>query len=155
MWSDWLVFCDYGFSVSALWCPLPTPTVLGFLTLNVKAQPLLLTLEEGCHVTAVPPDLEYGVATLGPPVPAQLWLLGHGVAPLGHSPWPQTWGSSSRPPPLTLDVRLLLLSSAPDLGHGVAPLGRSCAVAAWSFPLLPLTLGVGMTSVQHWCFSLL
>ena len=28
MWSDWLVFCDYGFSVSALWCPLATPTVL-------------------------------------------------------------------------------------------------------------------------------
>ena len=22
MWSDWLAFCDYGFSVSALWCPL-------------------------------------------------------------------------------------------------------------------------------------
>ena len=32
MWSDWLVFCDYGFSVSALWCPLAAPTVLlGFL----------------------------------------------------------------------------------------------------------------------------
>ena len=32
MWSDWLVFCDYGFSVSALWCSLKTPTVLlGFL----------------------------------------------------------------------------------------------------------------------------
>ena len=31
MWSDWLVFCDYGFSVSALWCPLATPTIsLGF-----------------------------------------------------------------------------------------------------------------------------
>ena len=31
MWSDWLVFCDYGFSVSALWSPLATPTVfLGF-----------------------------------------------------------------------------------------------------------------------------
>ena len=30
--SDWLVFCDYGFSVSVLWCPLATPTVLlGFL----------------------------------------------------------------------------------------------------------------------------
>ena len=29
---DWLVFCDYGFSVSAFWCPLATPTVLlGFL----------------------------------------------------------------------------------------------------------------------------
>ena len=32
MWLDWLVFCDYGFSVSALWCPLTTLTVLlGFL----------------------------------------------------------------------------------------------------------------------------
>ena len=32
MWLDWLVFCEYGFSVSALWCPLATPTVLlGFL----------------------------------------------------------------------------------------------------------------------------
>ena len=28
MWLDWLVFCDYGFSVSAHWCPLATPTVL-------------------------------------------------------------------------------------------------------------------------------
>ena len=28
LWSDWLVFCDYGFSVSALWCPLATPTIL-------------------------------------------------------------------------------------------------------------------------------
>ena len=32
MWSDWLVFCDYGFSVSALWCPLSISTILlGFL----------------------------------------------------------------------------------------------------------------------------
>ena len=37
VWLDWLVFCEYGFSVSALWCPLATPTVfLGFsLTLSV------------------------------------------------------------------------------------------------------------------------
>ena len=28
VWLDWLVFCEYGFSVSVLWCPLPTPTVL-------------------------------------------------------------------------------------------------------------------------------
>ena len=35
LWSDWLVFCDYGFSVSALWCPLATPTVLlGFLYIS-------------------------------------------------------------------------------------------------------------------------
>ena len=32
LWSDWLVFCDYGFSVSALRCPLSIPTILlGYL----------------------------------------------------------------------------------------------------------------------------
>ena len=32
VWLDWLVFCEYVFSVSALWCPLATPTILlGFL----------------------------------------------------------------------------------------------------------------------------
>ena len=39
-----------------------------------KAQPLLLTLDK-----VVPPDLECGVAPLGPPVPAQPPLLGRGV----------------------------------------------------------------------------
>ena len=28
VWLDWLVFCDYGFSVYALWCPLAIPTVV-------------------------------------------------------------------------------------------------------------------------------
>ena len=32
VWLDWLVFCEYGFSVFALWCPLATPIILlGFL----------------------------------------------------------------------------------------------------------------------------
>ena len=32
VWLDWLVFCEYGFSVFALCCPLATPTILlGFL----------------------------------------------------------------------------------------------------------------------------
>ena len=32
VWLDWLVFCEYGFSVSALWCLLAIPTILlGFL----------------------------------------------------------------------------------------------------------------------------
>ena len=48
--SDWLVSCDCGFSLSALWCPLATPTVLlRFLlpwTWAISSQ-LLLTLEEG------------------------------------------------------------------------------------------------------------
>ena len=81
MRSDWLAFCDYGFSVSAFWCPLATPTVLlGFLLLGLgvslhgcssKAQRLLLTLNEGYLLTTAPPDLECGVAPLGPPAPAQ------------------------------------------------------------------------------------
>ena len=61
------------------------PSYLGFSYLgggvslhgcSTKAQ-LLLTLDE-----VTPPDLECGVAPLGPPGPAQLLLLGRGVAPL-------------------------------------------------------------------------
>ena len=35
-----------------------------------KVQPLLLTLDEGYLIRAAPPDLERGVAPLGPPAPA-------------------------------------------------------------------------------------
>ena len=62
-----------------------------------KAQPLLLTLYEGYLLTAAPPDLERGVAPLGPPAPVQ--------------------------PPL-LDVGLLLPAAALGLGRGVAPSSR-------------------------------
>ena len=55
-----------------------------------------LTLEEGYLLMVGPPDLERGVAPLGPPLPKQPQLLGRGVAPLGYCPWPPTWGSSSR-----------------------------------------------------------
>ena len=67
------------------------PSYLGFSYLghgvslhgcSSKAQLLLLTLEEGYLLTATPPDLEHGVAPLGPPVPTQPLLLGSGVAPL-------------------------------------------------------------------------
>ena len=148
MWSDWLVFCDYGFSVSALWCPLATPTIyLGFsyllsgVSLHVcssKAQPLLLTLDEGYLLMAIPPDLERGVASLGPPAPCSCHSLDvgllfsatspdlrHGVTHLGCRPWPQTWGRSSQ---LLLCRHSLALSvAAPDLGRGVAPLGHASA----------------------------
>jgi len=85
VWLDWLVFCEYGFSVCALWCPLATPTVLlGFSYLghgvslrdcSSKAQPLLLTLDEGYLLTAALPDLQRGISPLGPPVPMQPRLL--------------------------------------------------------------------------------
>ena len=48
-----------------------------------KVQLLLLTLDEGYLLTAAPPDLERGIAPLGPPAPVQPPLLGHGVAPPG------------------------------------------------------------------------
>ena len=60
------------------------PSYLGFSYLgrgvslhgySSKAQPLLLTLDEGYLLTAAPPDLEHGVAPLGPPAPVQPPLL--------------------------------------------------------------------------------
>ena len=48
LWLDCLLFCDCGFSLSALWCPLATPTVLlRFLlpwTRGISSRPPLLTL---------------------------------------------------------------------------------------------------------------
>ena len=51
-----------------------------------KVQPLLLTLVEGYLLMAAPPDLEHGVAPLGPPAPMLPLLLGSVVAPLGYCP---------------------------------------------------------------------
>ena len=64
-------FCDYGFSVSALWCPLSTPTILlGFLlpwTCGISSRLLQQS-------TAAAPYLGQG-----------------------HPFWPWTWNSSSQP----------------------------------------------------------
>ena len=57
-----------------------------------KAQPFLLTLDEGYLLTTALPDLQLGIAPLGPPVPEQPRLLGRGVGPPGRHPWPQAWG---------------------------------------------------------------
>ena len=98
------------------------PSYLGFSYLghgvslhgfSSQAQPLLLTLDEGYLLTATIPDLQLGIAPLGPPAPAQPlfcglllpaagpglgrgWRLpaaapgiGLGVAPQGHRPWPR------------------------------------------------------------------
>ena len=43
-----------------------------------------LTLDMGYLLTATPPDLEHGVAPLGPPAPVQPPLLGRGVVHLRH-----------------------------------------------------------------------
>ena len=70
---SYLGFSYFGRGVSLLGC-------------SSKAQPLLLTLAEGYLLTAAPPDLQRGIAPLGPPVPVQPPLLGRGVARPGRHP---------------------------------------------------------------------
>ena len=63
------------------------PSYLGFSYLgrgvslhgrSSKAQPLLLTLDEGYLLTTALPDLQRGIDPLGPPAPMQPGLLGRG-----------------------------------------------------------------------------
>ena len=81
---------------------------VSLLGCSSKAQPLLLILDEGYLLIAALPDLEHGIAPLGPPVPAQPLLLEvGGVAPPCRRPLPQG-GHSSSP---------LLLSQPGTLSH--------------------------------------
>ena len=104
LWSvqlDWLVFCDYGFSVSALWCPLATPAVLlGFLlpwTWGISSRLLQQS-------AATAPYLRQGVSPHSHP--SWPWIASSSSQPscahAATAPW--TWSSSSRQPPLALDV---------------------------------------------------
>ena len=104
------------------------PSYLGFSYLGLgvslhscssKAQPLLLTFDEGYLLTAALPDLQRGMAPLGLPAPVQSLLLGCG---------------------------LIFPAATPDLRCAVAPLGHSCTVAAWHSRPLPLTSNVGSFS---------
>ena len=74
----------------ALWQHLPSYLGFSYLGRGVslhgcssKVQPLLLTWDDGYLLTTTIPDLQRGIAPLGPPAPAQPPLLGRGVAPLG------------------------------------------------------------------------
>ena len=51
MWSDWLVFCDCGFSLSALWCPLLAPTILTWVSLTLDVEYLFTSApaKHSCH----------------------------------------------------------------------------------------------------------
>ena len=86
------------------------PSYLGFSYLghgvalrgcSSKAQPLLLTLDEGYLLTADLPDLQRGLAPLGPPSYARAATAPR-VAHPGCRPWPPAQGGSSQLP-LTLD----------------------------------------------------
>ena len=133
------------------------PSYLGFSYLgrgvslhgcSSKAQPLLLTLDEGYLLTTALPDLQRGIAPLGPPAPAQPGLLGGGVGHPGCRPWSRAWSCSSRPLSLASGLgawgssswpflcrrSLALSAAAPDLGSWVTPLGRRPSGMGSSFP---------------------
>ena len=135
-----------------------------------KLQPLLLTLDEGYLLTTALPDLQHGIAPLGPPAPSQdvgLVLpatapgLGCGVAPPTRRPWPRVWGRGVAPParcpcplawgmgyllpvpPLLLHCCSLALSATTSvLRCSVAPLGHRPS-SMGSSRLLPLTSDMG------------
>ena len=84
--SDWLVFCDYGFSVCPLmpshnthhltWVSLTLDMGYLFTAAPAKRSRCSLPWTRGISSRPPPPDLEHGVAPLGLPAPAQLLLLG-------------------------------------------------------------------------------
>ena len=89
LWEDWLVFCDYGFSVSALWSPLATPTwevLLGILL------PWTWGISSRLQSTAAAPYLGQGR-------PSWPWMWSSSswasCACAAAAPW--TWDFSSRP----------------------------------------------------------
>ena len=109
--SDWLVFCDYSFSVSALWCSLATPTLLlGFLLLwmwDISSRLLQQSI-------AAAPYLGWGLCPHGHPFWPWMWSSSPqpSCTSAAAAPWTwgcssglplltSTWGSSSQPPPLT------------------------------------------------------
>ena len=90
--SDWLVFCDYGLSVPALWCPLATPTLLlGFLSPRTWGISSRLLQQSA----AAAPYLGGRVSPHGPP--SWPWTWNSSSQPsCAHAAAPWTWGSSSR-----------------------------------------------------------
>ena len=109
VWLDWLVFCEYGFSVSALWCPLATPTVLlGFLLPWVWGISSRLLQQSA----AIAPYLGRGVSPHCRPSWPSKWDSSSRPSCTCAAMAPWTWGWSSQPPPLALGVGLLLPAAA-------------------------------------------
>ena len=135
LWSHWLLFCDYCFSLSALWCPLATPTVLlGFLlpwTWGISSR--LLQQSAGAA-----PYLGRGVSSHGRP--SWLWTWSSSFWPscahVAATPW--MWGISSRllqqgaAAAPYLDEGYLLTAAPPDLECRVAPLALLCPCSSRS-----------------------
>ena len=140
MLLDWLVFCDYGLCVCPL-MPFTTPTILlGFLLpwmwcissqCSSKAQPLLLTSDEGYLLTATPLDLEHWVAPLSPPAPTQQSYFN--CPGFCSSHFPSVNSQPLSPLPITrLGQRLL--------SQGVFPQGKNQEIDCWRAQTEPCVL---------------
>ena len=101
VWLDCLVFCEYGFSVSAPWCSLATPTVLlGFLLPWTRGISAWLLQQSA----AAAPYLGRGVSPHCRPSWPSPWDSSSRPSWAHTATTPLTWGSSSQPPPLTSDA---------------------------------------------------
>ena len=63
---------------------------------------MFLTLDKVYLLTSALPDLQRGIAPLGPPAPAQPWLLGREVGPPATTP---SLGRGVAPPDTALGLR--------------------------------------------------
>ena len=109
------------------------PSYLGFSYLgrgvylhgcSSKAQLLLLTLDEGHLLTTTVPDLQHGIASLGPPAPAPPPLLGMLLLATRPPALALGVGVSSPLPPLASGSGWLLRVTALGLGWEVASPGH-------------------------------
>ena len=107
VWLDWLVFCDYGFSVSALWIPLATPTfLLRFLLPWAWGISSWLFQQSA----AAAPYLGWGVSSHHHPSWPSMWDGSSRPSCTGAATSPWMCVCSSRPPPLALGIGWLLLA---------------------------------------------
>ena len=101
LWSDWLVVCDCGFSLSALWYPLSVPTILLAFLLPWSWGISSRLLQQS---TAVTRYFGWEVSPQGRPSWPWTWSSSSQPSCTHASLCLWTWGSSSQPPPLTSDV---------------------------------------------------
>ena len=101
------------------WVSLTLDVRVSLHSCSSKAQPLLLPLDEGYLLTATVPDLQRGIAPLGPTAPAQPLLLGLLLLAVG--PGLRRVCGSFQLPSLASGSGWLLRVTAPGFGCEAAP----------------------------------
>ena len=84
-----------------------------FTAAPAKRSHCSLPWTRGYLLTATLPDLQRGIAPLGPPAPTQPRLLGRGVGPPGHRPWPLAWGCKKLDTTERLSLSLMNIDKHP------------------------------------------